>query len=309
MTVMSKTNDTGVPVPSAWRAGDGLESQSAVGDALAALAPLVPRGWEAALARARAAEFEVFRATSTGLGDDVLRLEGHLAEMKRRWNDYIVSEIRRQTPEDRALDEFNDLQKPTAILDLELGIRNTETLLAHARALYLACPEEEQRVATLRAREDRARRYHHRATPTNDAEIAALLDLADQVRADEDAAKAEQAVVRDLVDRATDAQHAARKMLVRELVGQIHDHARACKTAVGSKALRHGAFPQWAPPEIGASYQKALYLRGLVVRLGGDAPDVDDVFCTALGEDDWRTLVGVFRLQIGRYPTGGRRTK
>jgi hypothetical protein len=302
---MSKTQSIDTVVPACFRAGDGLETSSAVTEALGALGG-PPRGWTEALQRAREAEWNLFRATSTGLADEVLRLDGHLQEMKSRWSEFIVGEVRRQTPIERLREDF---VKPTAILDLELGIANTERLLADAKALLLAVPEESARLATRHARDARSRAYATRQTPTNDAEITALLDLADAVRADAEAQAKEQAEAQGLYRDVVAAHRAASRLLVRELVGQIHDHARACKSVVGSQALRHAAFPAYAPKEIGKSFEKALYLAGLVGRLGGEAPDVVRVFENALGSDDFRTLAETFRVQTGRYLVGGRRTK
>jgi hypothetical protein len=290
-------------VPACFRAGDGLETSSAVTEALGALGG-PPRGWPEALQRARAAEWNLFRATSTGLADEVQRLDGHLQEMKSRWSEFIVSEVRRQTPIERLREDF---VKPTAILDLELGIANTERLLADAKALLLAVPEERERLAIRHARDARTRAYAVRQTPTNDAEITALLDLADAVRADAEAQAKEQAEAQGLYRDVVAAHRAASRLLVRELVGQIHDHARACRSVVGSQALRFAAFPAFAPKEIGKSFERSVYLAGLVGRLGGEAPDVVRVFENALGSDDFRTLAETFRVQTGRYLVGARR--
>jgi hypothetical protein len=302
---MSKTQSIDISVPTAFRAGDGLETSSAVTEALGALGG-PPRGWTEALQRAREAEWNLFRATSTGLADDVMRLDGHLQELKGRWSEYLVEEIRRHTPLDRALEADNFI-KPAALLDLELGIRNTTALLADAKALLLAVPEERERLAIRHARDARTRAYANRQTPTNDAEIAALLDLADAVRADAEAQAKEQAAAEELYRAVVAAHRAASRLLVRELVGQIHDHARTCRSVVGSQALRFAAFPAFAPKEIGRSFEKSVYLAGLVGRLGGEAPDVERVFESALGSDDFRTLAETFRVQTGRYLVGARR--
>ena len=74
---MSKMQSIDTGVPTAFRSGDGVESNGAVTAALDALALLggQPRGWIEALQRARAAEWAYVRATSLDLAADVARRE------------------------------------------------------------------------------------------------------------------------------------------------------------------------------------------------------------------------------------------